>query len=190
MDIVQRVQAILVKPKEEWTRIKAEPATIAELFRSYVLILAAIPAGFLFLERVLIEKLPVYGHWSIGRALFSAGVGYVIDLATVYLFALIIEGMATTFSSTKSMVKALQLAAYSMTPIWLVGIFNIIPKFWAPSLIASFYGIYLLYLGFDVPMMETPKRKIPGYAALAIAAIIILSLVNWLVKAAFAVRAL
>ena len=44
MDIVNRVQQLILKPKEEWINIKEEKITIAELFTSYAMILLAIPA--------------------------------------------------------------------------------------------------------------------------------------------------
>ncbi len=190
MDIVQRVEGILLKPKEEWVRIKSEPTTIAHLFRSYILILAAIPAVFLLLERVFIERLPMVGHWPFGRALLSSAVSYVLDLLTIYVFALAIDELAPTFASGKSMTSALKLAAYSMTPVWLAGVFDTIPRFYAPSIIAGLYGFFLLYLGFEAPMMETPKKKIFGYVALAVVVILVLNFVSWLIKTAFAVRAM
>ena len=44
MDIVSRVQGILLKPKDEWVKIKEEAMPHTQLLTSYVLILAAIPA--------------------------------------------------------------------------------------------------------------------------------------------------
>jgi hypothetical protein len=63
MDIVQRVQSIILKPKEEWVKIKAEPATVAGLFTSYAMILAAIPAVCQFLGNILVgRRLPMIGQ--------------------------------------------------------------------------------------------------------------------------------
>ncbi|HMA54307.1 MAG TPA: Yip1 family protein [Acidobacteriota bacterium] len=188
MDIVQRVQSILLRPKEEWAKIKAEPTTIAGLYTSYIMILAAIPAGFEFLRRILIERLPVIGHWPVGRALASAVISYVLTLVSVYLFALIINELAPTFSSAKNMTNALKLVVYSMTPAWLAGLLSIVPGLWSLSVVASLYGIYLLYLGFDAPMMETPKDKIPGYMALSIVAVVVIYVVLSVVQGTFAVR--
>lgn len=192
MDIVQRVQSILLKPKEEWAKIKAEPTTVAEIFTSYVMILAAIPAGFQFLGNLLVgRRLPLVGvfRWPIGRALGYAVVSYVLALVAVYVFALIINELAPTFASTKNMTNAVKLSVYSMTPAWLAGVLFIVPGLWALSVVASLYGLYLLYLGFDTPMMETPKDKIPGYMALSIVVVVVLYVVlSWIVKGIFAVR--
>jgi len=192
MEIVPRVQAILLKPKDEWIKIKAEPATVADLFTSYAMILAAIPAGCQFLGNILVgRRLPVVGlyRWSIGRALGNAIVSYIFALATVYIFALIINELAPNFGSTKNMTSALKLAVYSMTPGWVAGILYIIPGLSILSLLAGLYGLYILYLGFDSPMMETPKDRVMGYMGISIVVVIVLSVVfYWILGGIFAVR--
>ena len=192
MDIVARVQAILLKPKEEWARIKAEPTTSAQLFTSYVMLLAAIPAAFQFLGHVLVgRRLPLVGvyRWPVGRALGFALVSYVLSLAAVYIFALVVDQLAPSFASTKNMTAALKLAAYSMTPGWVAGVLYIVPGLWALGLVASLYGLYILFLGFETPMMDTPKDKVPGYLVVSVLVVLAVSIVfNWMVKGIFAVR--
>jgi hypothetical protein len=192
MDIVQRVQSIILKPKEEWVKIKAEPSTVAGLFTSYAMILAAIPAGAQFLGNILVgSRLPVVGlyRWSIGRALGNAVVSYVFALAAVYLFALIINELAPNFGSAKNMTSALKLSVYSMTPGWVAGILYIIPGLWILGILASLYGLYVLYLGFDTPMMETPKDKVVSYMGVSIVVVIVLYVVFSLILGGiFAVR--
>ena len=41
---IARVKAILGTPRTEWPVIATEPATIGDIYKDYVLILAAIPA--------------------------------------------------------------------------------------------------------------------------------------------------
>ncbi len=189
MNIARRAQAILLRPKEEWVKIKAEPSTAAGLFTSYALVLAAVPAVFQFLGRVLIERLPVIGHWPVGTALGNAAVAYVLSLATVYLFALIVNGLAPSFGSAKNMTSALKLAVYSMTPGWVAGVLYIVPGLWVLGIVASFYGLYILYLGLDAPMMETPKDKVGSYFAASVLVVIgLYVVVNWFLKVIFAVR--
>jgi hypothetical protein len=189
MQIVPRVQAVLLRPREEWVRIKAEPTGGVKLFTSYVMILAALPVTFQFLGRVLVEKMPMIGHWPVGRALVSAVVAYVLGLATVYLFALVINELAPTFASSKNMTGALKLSAYSMTPAWLAGILNIVPGFWALSLVAGLYGFYLLYLGLATPVMDTPKDRVPSYFGVSIlVAIGLYVVVNLFLRVIFAVH--
>jgi hypothetical protein len=54
--------------------------------------------------------------------------------------------------------------------------------------VASLYGLYILYLGFDTPMMETPKDKIPAYMVLSIVVVVVLYVVLGIANGAFAVR--
>jgi hypothetical protein len=177
MDIVQIVQSIILKPKEEWVKIKAEPATVAGLFTSYAMVLAAIPAGARFLGNILVRRLPMGAVFPLGQALVNAIVTYVYALAAVFLFALIISELAPNFGSAKNLTAALKLSVYSMTPGWVAGILNIIPGLWIMGILAGLYGLYLLYLGFDTPMMETPKDKVMGYMGVSIVVVIVLYVV-------------
>lgn len=192
MDLVQRVQAILLKPKDEWVKIKGETATVAELFQSYAMILAAIPAVSQFLGNVLIgRRIPFVGFykWSIGRALGNAIVTYIFSLATVYLFALIINALAPNFASPQNMINALKLAVYSMTPGWVAGVFYIVPALWVLGILAALYGLYILYLGFETPMMDTPKEKVMPYLGVSVVVAIGLYVVIGLILGSiFAVR--
>ncbi len=166
MDIVQRVPAILLKPKDEWVKIKAEPATVGRAL--HVLRHdpgrhpGRLPVPRQHPGRPTPARVGLY-RWPVGRALGNAVVAYVLSLATVYLFALIINELAPNFGSAKNMTSALKLAVYSMTPGWVAGVLYIIPGLWILGVLASLYGLYILYLGFDTPMMETPKDKVGGY---------------------------
>jgi glucan phosphoethanolaminetransferase (alkaline phosphatase superfamily) len=192
MDIVARVRSIILNPKEEWVRIKAEPATVRDLYRSYIMILAAVPAVFQFLGNLLVgRRLPMVGRstWPIGSALANAVLTYVLALAAVYLFALIVNELAPSFASTKSMTSALKLAAYSMTPVWVAGILYIVPGLSSLVLLASLYGFYVLYLGFTTPMMETPKDKVPAYLGISfVVAVVLFGVLPWILRVIFAVR--
>ncbi|MGA2532230.1 MAG: Yip1 family protein [Candidatus Aminicenantales bacterium] len=192
MDLVQRVQSVILRPKEEWVKIKAETTTVKEIFTSYVMLLAAIPAAAQFLGNILIgRRLPFYGmyRWGVGRALGNAILSYVFALATVYLFAVIVNALAPNFSSAQNMTNAVKLAAYSMTPGWVAGVFYVIPALWILGLLASLYGLYILYLGFDNPIMGTPKDKVMGYMGISILVVIALYVVFGLIAGGvFAVR--
>ena len=192
MDIVPRVQAILLKPKEEWVKIKAEPSTVTDLFTSYAMILAAIPAvAQLIGHSITGQRVPFFGmvRWGIGKALAYALVFYVFSLATVYIFGFIINVLAPNFSSVQNITNSMKLAVYSMTPLWLAGILYIIPALGILAIIGGLYGLYLLYLGFDTPMMDTPKDKAMSYMVVCFVVIVVLSVVLiWIPEVIFAVR--
>jgi hypothetical protein len=191
MSIVSRVQAILLKPKEEWVKIKDEPATIQQLFVPYVVILAAIPAVAQFIGTILFVGFRIPGGggtWTM-RALLYAIFSYILSLVVVYALGFIINALAPNFSSTQNPILAMKLAVYSMTPVWIAGIFNLIPALGVLSILGSLYGLYLLYMGFSTPLMGTPKDKVPGYVVVSIVVVIVLMVVvGVILGAAFAVR--
>jgi hypothetical protein len=187
MDLVSRVQAIILKPKEEWVKIKGESTTVAQLFSSYAVLLAAIPAIAQFIGYGLIGRRYPFIGWlrlGIGTSLLRAIFSYVFALVTVYLFAMIINALAPTFSSTPNMVNALKLSIYSMTPMWVAGILYLIPFLEFLVFIAGIYGLYILYLGFNTPLMDTPKEKVMGYLLVSIVVVVVLSVVLALILGA------
>lgn len=194
MELVQRVQSLILKPKEEWPKIKAETTTEAALFTNYVLLLAAIPPAAQFLGRMLFPvRKPFSGApvWSVGNALGYAVLSYVLSLIVVYLFALALNSLAPAFSSRPNMLQAVKLSAYSMTPGWLGGIFYLVPALYILGILASLYGLYLLFLGLETPLLETPKHKVIGYMGAGILAVVVLYVVfGFIPRAIFAVRSL
>jgi hypothetical protein len=180
MDLVQRAQAVLLKPKEEWLKIKGESTAIPQLFTSYAMILAAIPPAAQFIGRLLFRSEIPFRHvvvWSFGRAFSNAVLSYVFSLAIVYLFALIIDALAPNFSSVRNLTNAMKLAVYSMTPVWLAGIFYIIPGLGILVLLAGLYGLFLLYEGFETPLMDTPKDRVLGFLVISVIVIAALLIV-------------
>lgn len=172
--LVDRARNIILKPKEEWPAIDAEPSTISEIYRSYVLILAAIPALAGLIGSV------VFGYSVLGMtyrppiitALGTAVVHYVMALIGTFVLALIIEALAPTFGGVKNRVQAFKVAAYSSTAAWLAGIFAIIPALgWLGIL--GLYSLYLLYLGLPL-LMRAPAEKAMSYTVVTIVAAIVL----------------
>lgn len=107
--------------------------------------------------------------------LFHAIISYVLTLVGVYVVAFIIDALAPSFDSRKDILSAAKLAVFSFTPAWIGGIFMIIPALGIITLLASLYGLYLLYTGLPV-LMETPKEKTLGYFVVVIIVSIVVSL--------------
>jgi len=175
MNITERIKGILLKPQEEWQTIAGETTPIAELYKNYIILLAAIGpvAAFIGLSLVGVS-LPVGGTYRvpITTGILHAIIQYGLTLVGVYVLAFIIDALAPTFSGEKNIDQAFKLATYSYTPGWLVGIFALIPVLGVLGIL-GLYGLYLLYAGLPV-LMKSPKEKSIGYTvAVIIAAIII-----------------
>jgi hypothetical protein len=178
--LIARAKAILLTPKTEWPVIAEEPATAADLYKNYIVLLALIPAVFTFLKMSLIGiSLPFAGtiRIGIGAGLSSAVLSYVLTLAMVYVMALIIDALAPTFGGQKNQLQALKTVAYAYTASWVAGVGQIVPFLGVLIGIAGgIYSIYLLYLGLP-STMKCPPEKAAGYTAVAIIIAIVLGLI-------------
>lgn len=165
MSPIQRVRDILLRPRETWRVIAAEPADAASLYRRYVAILAAVPAVATFIGVTVIGvegiRLPV------AAGLLQLGIAYGLALITVYVLALITDALAPTFGGTKSRIQALKLIAYASTAGFVGGIFNLLPLLSILGLLAAMYSMYLIYTGLPV-LMRCPPEKAASYAAVVV----------------------
>lgn len=183
--LIARVKAILSTPKTEWPVIAAEPATVADLYKNYIVWLAAVPAVCQFIKGSFIGygAFGIHYRTPIGAGITGMIVSYALTLALVYVVALIVDALAPTFAGQKNQVQALKTVAYAWTASWVGGIGALIP--WLGFLImlaALVYGIYLLYLGLPATM-KCPPDKAGGYTAVTIIIAVVLSWIIGLVVA-------
>lgn len=177
MNLVDRAKNILLKPKEEWAVISAEPHTVQDLYTGYVMILAAIPAVASFIGFSLIGISTFMGsyRWPITTGITHMILQYVLNLGWVYVLALIIDALAPNFGGEKNFMQALKVSAFSPTAMWLAGIFSIIPAI-AILGIVGLYSLYLLYVGLPL-LMKTPAEKAMPYTVVVIIIAIVLGLI-------------
>lgn len=179
--LIARVKAILMTPKTEWPVIAAEPATVPDLYKNYIAILALIPAVVGFIKSSLIgySAFGVTVRIPVGAGLTAAILGYVLSLALVYVMALIIDALAPTFGAQKNPVQALKTVGYAYTASWIANVGLLLP--WIGFLIAlagGIYAIYLLYLGLP-QTMKAPQEKAVGYTVVSILAALVL---GWIIS--------
>jgi hypothetical protein len=182
-----RVRKILTTPKTEWPVIEAEPTDVATLYKSYIAILAAIPAVCMFIGTTMIGyTVPFVGtiRTPIVSGFAQMIVSYVLGLAGVYITALIIDKLAPTFESKPDMNQALKLVAYAFTPVWVAGVLYIIPALSIIVMLAALYSIYLFYLGIPV-LMKTPEAKVIPYMVVAAIVAIVVTIVLGAITALF-----
>ena len=173
MEIISRVKNILVSPKPEWAVIEEESTPHAKLFTTYVLPLALIPTIAAFIGYGLIGY-SVLGIrvGSLGLGIFQAVVQFITMALGVYLTAFVINLLAENFGAKKDLDKAFSLVAHAYTPMFLAGVFYILPSLsWLASL-AGLYGLYLLYIGLR-PMMKSPEDKTTTYFVVSLLAMIV-----------------
>ena len=186
MSLIQRVQDILLKPKETWPIIAGEGGDTASIYTNYLIYLAAIPAiaSFIGLSLIGAGGFGFSVRVPIMSGLVQMVVSFVLSLVMVFVLALIVDALAPTFNGTKSQLNALKLVAYGSTAGFVGGIFGLIPSLSILGLVAGLYSIYLIYTGVPV-MMKCPPEKSGAYTAVVIVCGIVAAVILGAVSAVF-----
>jgi len=155
---------ILFNPSEEWKKIRDVECTIGKCYCGYVFIMAAIAPisgyigttqfGWQFGAREAVKLSP-------DSALMIAIAYYLVMLVGVFSMGAMIHWMGNTYGSKKDLSRCVRLAAYTATPLFLVGIFELFPVLWLNFVIglpALAYSVKLLYTGVPI-MMEIDQER-------------------------------
>jgi Yip1-like protein len=173
--LVDRVKAILMKPKAEWPVIEAEQTDVSTIFRGYVIPLAAIGPVATVIGSALIGTSTLAGsaRVPIVTAIVGAIIAFALALLGTYVVARVIDNLAPGYGGTRNLTQAFKVSAYSSTAQWLAGVFALIPAL-SPLSILGLYSLYLLYLGLPV-LMKVPQEKATSYTvAVVVVALIVL----------------
>jgi hypothetical protein len=181
MNLVRRVQDILLRPKATWQAIEAEPEDAASLYKNFVLLLALIPplSDFIGMSVFGASAFGISLHVPMAAGLAGMAADYATALALLFVMAHIVDALAPRFGGTRSRSGALKLAAYSGIPGFLGGIFGLWPAVSIVGGVVALYGSYLFYVGLPV-LMKCPPAKAGIYTVV----VSLLALVAWLVVAA------
>ena len=168
--IVDRARDLLITPKKEWEIIDKETPNIGVILAGYVLPLLAIGALATFIGQGLIGQ----GRDLLGRTntnvtagLVGALLFVVFTVINIFIIAAATDALAQSFSSEKNWGKSFQMAAYSLTAMYLGSIFLIWPPLQIVSIICSLYCVYQLYTGIPI-MKKTAVDKQVAYLAVII----------------------
>jgi hypothetical protein len=162
--VLQHVWGLFAHPVKEWEEIHNERCSIGKCYCSHVLFLAAIPVvcGFIGTTQI---------GWQIGTrevvklttesALQISILYYLTILVAIFTLGKLIHWMGQTYNATQSLPQCIALAAYTATPLFLVGIMQLYPILWLNLIVglpALAYTVYLLYTGVPI-MMEITKEQ-------------------------------
>lgn len=179
LGIVERVRAIMMTPQAEWPAIANESGDALAI--RYMAILALIPA----LARLV-------GGWLIGGytpflpALIGAVAGYALSFIAVFVVALAVDLLAPRFGGQRGYSMALRLTVYSCTPLWLAGIFLLVPG--ASFLVLlGVYGLYLMWIGMPVLMHSSKDKTLPYLLTVAVCDIVFDATLRFALTAALGV---
>lgn len=161
--ILNHLWGLYAHPKEEWHTIDARH----ESFRYsliHILLIALIPSVCAYYSAV-------YLGWSIGtgeRIMITANSAIMLSVAMyaalvvgVFALAVLAHWMARTFGATPNYTQALELSAYTSTPLFMVGFAALYPELWVVmvvGLLGLIYSVYLLYVGTPI-LIHIPEER-------------------------------
>ncbi|MAG75608.1 MAG: hypothetical protein CL811_02505 [Colwelliaceae bacterium] len=161
--ILNHIWGLYAHPREEWQTIEKRHESLSYSL-AHILIVALIPSicGYYAAAHI---------GWSIGAndpirltessaMIMSVGMYFALVLG-VFALAYLIHWMAKTFDSDPTWTQSLELAAYTATPLLMVGVTALFPVLWfvvCAGIAAICYSVYLLYSGVPI-MMNIPEEE-------------------------------
>ncbi len=161
--VVQHLWGLFSHPIHEWKAIRNDACSVSHCYIHHVLLLAAIPpiAGFIGTTQV---------GWQLGSEVMKLTMGsaggiallfYLVMLVGVYSMGYMIHWMGKTYQADQSLARCVVFAAYTATPLFVVGITALYPLLWLNMLIgilALSHTVYLLYTGLPIMMGISEER--------------------------------
>ena len=161
--ILNHIWGLYAHPTEEWQTIEKRHESLTYSL-VHILTIALIPAICSYFATAHIG-------WTIGAgdaiklpessAIMMSIAMYIALVLGVFTLAYLIQWMAKTFDSSPDYTQSLELAAYTATPLLMVGVTALFPVLWfvaMAGLAALTYSVYLLYSGVPI-MMNIPEEK-------------------------------
>lgn len=160
--LVARVRDILIRPQTEWRRIATEEP--APLIASYV-----VPLALLGAVTGLAASVFYAGAFAINAALISKALSallyFVFSVFGVVVVAWLINALAPRFGADANSGRAMQLAAYSATPVFVGALFAVAPPIAGVMMGGGvIYAFALLAMGVQ-PLMPLgdPGNNVPRF---------------------------
>ncbi len=182
LNLLERVRNILLTPRTEWPVIAREFTEPAFLFVRYVAILALVPvvAGFIGQSLVGVQVSVGTFREPVAIGLANAAISYLLSFVIVYVVAMVIDLLAQLFGGSRNFMHALKLSVYAHTPVWLSGVFLVMPGLRFLTVL-GFYSLYLLWTG-ATPLMDVPRNRAPYFALAVVASALVVIVVLALIK--------
>ena len=161
---IQHIIGLFTDPTREWEKIREQYQSGSGSPVGHVLILALVPAvsGYFGTTQI---------GWRIGvgepiritgdSAMSIAIIYYIALLVGTFSIGWVIHLLGKAYEVNKPLPLCIALAAYTATPLFLIGLMQVYPVLWLNMLMglpALAYTVYLLYSGLPI-MMRIPTER-------------------------------
>jgi hypothetical protein len=176
--ILLRARDIILNPRVTWQSLREESIDVKQLFINYAAPFALIPTVCSLIGMTIVGiRLPAGNvvRAPLVQSLLGGAVGYILHLGGLLIGAWVVKLLAPVFKAKADLNSAAKVVVYSMTPVWLAGIFSLVPGLGILSIL-GLYGVYLLALGLG-PVLDTPSNKVVLYTIAILVAGTLISMV-------------
>lgn len=175
--LIRRVAGILAQPKEEWLRIGAEPVDAPRLYGGYVLPLAIASA----LAGMIGSALVAFLWAGLMAGLAAAAIWAIASIALLFLLVWATSAAITTlaerFQVRRDPAASLKIAAYSVTPVMVAGLAQIVPVVGGLMVVLGLvYAVYVLHLGIAA-LLNPPSDTASTFTAAVVIAVILAAMI-------------
>ncbi|MBR9729286.1 Yip1 family protein [Shewanella intestini] len=176
--ILNHLMGLYTHPKQEWHTIERNHEALKSSL-SHVLLISLIPAVCSYAATAHIGWNPGVGEplfLTQQSAMFMSVGMYFGLIGGVMALAYLAYWMGKTFDANPSFTQALELASYTATPLFMVGLSALYPQLWfimMVGLAGLAYSVYLLYTGVPI-IMNIPEEKGFIYASSVVTAGLVL----------------
>lgn len=181
-EIFNRCVEIIVRPKEEWKRIKEESLTVFQLFRDFLFPLIAVSVVSSMIGSYIKMTETVFDS----HVLILEGLREFLSLMTSLILSIfIVNELIKTYGGEKNIDIAANLVTYSYVPILLV---SILLGLSSSLFILGLFSLYLFYIFFQgTPvMLNLPDEKQSNFSILSAMTILMIYLmVSFIIYSVF-----
>ncbi len=185
--IIGIAKDVLLNPKGCWEQLKARQETIADIYKNFLIPIMVVVTICSFIGKTFVGiSVPFVGTWKAPfmSALGGSIVFFVLQLAGIYVAAMVLEYIAKKFDVTVSRVDAFKLMSYALVPSYLAGMLMIIPALGILGFILGIYALYVYYCGIPV-MLGIPQDRQMSFFWISFIAFVVIGVVFSLVVGIF-----
>jgi hypothetical protein len=154
----QKIYRLITAPEKTWQEIKLEQATVPQLVREYALPLLLLPVLTSFL-RSLIARSAYLTVNFVFDLLVGSLVNYIMLIAALLFAGWIVSLLARYFEANGDLTLGVKVVVYSMTPVWLVSICQLLPHTRILALL-GLYSAYLLFAALPIVLETKPEKQL------------------------------
>jgi Yip1 domain len=181
--VLRRALRLIVSPAREWEAVAAAELPSGKVLLGYVVPLSAVPAVAWMIGLAIFgadlgfrdeDVVPL--TLTLGRTLYSGAVTLAGSVLSVLALAAAFYLVAPMYATPRHWRRALAVAAYGTTPLWVAGVLLVKPGLVIVGLVAFLHCCHRYYAGLQ-RVAGVKRGDAAEYVAISLFLVTIASLV-------------